>query len=298
MRNLLGLAVFLLLLGTMRPADAVAQWRCDKCCKTCRLPPAQCGCHAVPIVPQVSYQAVVETQNVTRPVITQRDVVDTRYRMEAYNEVVPATAYENVTLDEGGYQTVYVPKIVTKQVAKTVYQNRTSYRSVPYQVTRRVSECTTQTVPVQSVRYVPTTTTAAIYGTTTIGYSAPAFSTSAIVLPTPAPISTGWLPTPAPSAPTSQSASAYVPTPLEPRPAPVSTRTPSLAPVPDPRFGQQGATPIYRRTAYTSNDAFGEYEPVAAEPLPIRQAERAASSLFVPAPSAATVWRAQGTSLR
>lgn len=307
MRHGIGLGLLLVLLGMGLPANVHAQWRCDNCCKKCRQPAPQCACQAVHVVPQISYQPVVETQHVTRPVMTQRDVVETRYRAEAYNETIPTTAYENVTVDEGGYQTVYVPKMVTKQVAKTVYQNRTSYRTVPYQVTRRVSECASQTVPVQTIRYVPTTAGTILFGAPTTAYSLPPTYAGGYPVVSPAPVTTAWQPTPAftpTPAPTSTAyvptpaPAAYVPEPYEPRPAPISRHHEHrLAPVPDPRFSQQEATPIYRRTAY-STDAFGAYEPVVAEPLPpVRHAERG-SSLFAPAPSAATVWRANGPTYR
>jgi hypothetical protein len=66
---------------------------------------------------------------------------------------------ENVTRDEGCYQMVWVPKPVTRQVAKTVYQQRTAYRNVPYQYTVQVPQVNTRVVPEQSVRYVQKTQT-------------------------------------------------------------------------------------------------------------------------------------------
>jgi hypothetical protein len=106
-------------------AEAVGGWG-DCCCRVCCQP--RCCCPTV-AVPQTVFQ--------------QRDVVATEYRSEPVIETVPSTIYENVMVDEGSYQTVWVPRVTAKTVAKTVYQTRTSYRSVPYQVTRRVSEYST-----------------------------------------------------------------------------------------------------------------------------------------------------------
>ncbi|MFN0050858.1 MAG: hypothetical protein ACKV0T_01620 [Planctomycetales bacterium] len=130
----------------VRAADA------NCCCQQCQRPVARCCCRAPA---QAALQPVVETQYAQQPVLQQRDVTTTEYRQEPVVQSVPTTVYENVTVDEGGYQTVWVPKLTTKAVARTVYQNQTAYRTVPYQVTRRVAECVTQTVPYQTVRYVP-----------------------------------------------------------------------------------------------------------------------------------------------
>jgi hypothetical protein len=125
------------------------------CCQTCRQPCGHCSCQA-PAAPQMTYQPVVETQYAQQPVLQQRDVVATEFRNEAVLETVPATVVENVTVDEGSFQTVWVPRLTTRAVARTSYQTRTALRTVPYQVTRRVSEYATQSVPYQTVRYVPT----------------------------------------------------------------------------------------------------------------------------------------------
>ena len=150
------------------------------CCRTCRQPCGRCTCApavapAVPIVPQTTYQPIVETQYAQQPVLQQRDVTATEYRTEPVLETVPATVYENVTIDEGSYQTVWVPRLTTRSLAHTTYQARTAYRTVPYQVTRRVSEYATQTVPYQAVRYVPTIASAPILSAPFVA-SAPASS--------------------------------------------------------------------------------------------------------------------------
>src|SRR5260370_29888764 len=96
------------------------------CCRTCRQPCGRCCCPTptpcIPTAPQQALQPVVETQYAQQPVLQQRDVVATEYRTEPVLETVPATVYENVMVDEGSYQTVWVPRLSTKSVARTTYQ--------------------------------------------------------------------------------------------------------------------------------------------------------------------------------
>jgi len=103
--------------------------------------------------------------------LQQCDVVTTEYRTEPIVETVPATVVENVIVDEGSYQTVWVPRVTTKAVARTTYQTRTSYRTVPFQVTRRVSE-----YGMQTVRNVPGTGNTLAYSATPIYGGSPAIA--------------------------------------------------------------------------------------------------------------------------
>jgi hypothetical protein len=235
------------------------------CCKTCRQPCGRCNCRAPAapaVVPQTTYQPIIDTQYAQQPVLQQRDVLATEYRTEPVLETVPATVVENVTVDEGSYQTVWVPRLTTKAVARTTYQSRTAYRTVPYQVTRRVSEYATQTVPYQTVRYVPSTGSALAY-TTTPGVSTaflpPIYSGSSIVA--------GYYPTLATA-------------PIYPTPVIASSASNSTAGlVPDARYADTPVTPITPRSASNANGYSDS-----------RTADRS-SSLFVPAPSAALVWQ-------
>jgi hypothetical protein len=237
------------------------------CCQTCRQPCGHCNCQA-PAAPQTAYQPVVETQYAQQPVMQQRDVVATEYRNETVLETVPATVIENVTVDEGSYQTVWVPRLTTKAVARTTYQTRAACRTVPYQVTRRVSECTTQTVPYQTVRYVPTNGTA-------MGYTAGPRYASTILQPidTNGTIASGTYPTLAtPITPSRSSGSA-------------------IAGVPDARYADSPVTPITPRSASSA----GRFTGSSSDN---RTADRG-PSMFVPAPSAAQVWRStQGSAVR
>lgn len=281
------LVVTLLILGTTAvvvPAASVAGiFRNHCCCHRCQRPCGTCNCAPAAAVPQTSYQPVVETQYVQQPTTTYRDVTETQYRTEAVNETVPQVSYDNVTVDEGSYQTVWVPRQVVRAVPRTTYQTRTSYRQVPYQVTRRVAEQTMQSVPTQSVRYVPSTTTAHSTCNTCNGGTGM--------------ISSG-VPYTAAVAPYVQSAQAYgtYTTAIAPTPvissvpvynsAPTTAYSSGMGPVPDARFSAAGPTPVTPRTA-TSEDGFQPVNPVSTEP----RTAAGGPSLFVPAPSAAQVWR-------
>lgn len=230
------------------------------CCQTCRQPCGHCNCQAS----QTAYQPVIETQYAQQPVLQQRDVVATEYRNETVLETVPATVVENVTVDEGSYQTVWVPRLTTRAVARTTYETRAACRTVPYQVTRRVSEYGTQTVPYQTVRYVPS-------NGTSIGYTIGPRYASTVLPPVygSSPIVSGTYPTLA-----------------------TSPITPSrVGSVPDARYADSPVTPITPRTASTAGRfGGGSFDNRSADRGP---------SLFVPAPSAAQVWRStQGSLVR
>jgi hypothetical protein len=242
------------------------------CCRTCRQPCGRCNCRAPAApaaVPQTTYQPVIETQYAQQPVLQQRDVLATEYRTEPVIETVPATVIENVMVDEGGYQTVWVPRLTTKAVARTTYQSRTAYRTVPYQVSRRISEYATQTVPYQTVRYVPATGNSLAYAPTTglsTAFLPPIYAGS--------PAVAGIYPT-------------IASTPVYPTPVTASTASSSAAGlVPDARYADAPVTPIMPRNA-TNGDRSSDF----------RSADRG-SSLFVPAPSAAQVWRTPRSVMR
>lgn len=130
------------------------------CCETCEMPQAQCSCSQTHVQTQVQTRIqtrtrpVVQTQLRPQQVTTFRDVTETRVRNETVVENVPSTTYRNVTVDEGGYQMVWVPKPVTKQVAQTVVQQQAKTIAVPYQITHRVPQVSTQMVPVQTVQHI------------------------------------------------------------------------------------------------------------------------------------------------
>lgn len=240
-------------------ADVVhAQWGlpCIDCCTTCAAP------YVPPPVTQTYVQPVVSTQYRQQQQISYQDVAQTEYRQEAYYQSVPVTTYENVTVDEGGYQQVWVPKLVTKTVAKQGYQTQLSQRTVPYQVTRRIPQVTTRLIPEQRISYQSSYTTS---------YLPSVYTTynTALLPPLTTPII----------------AAAPITAPLAAQPIPRRTASSSVAPVPDPEFDESGrplsasrTTTIPRRTA--SNDRYDGYRDSAQT-----------AKKFVPAPSAATVWQ-------
>lgn len=232
------------------------------CCPTCQQPCGRCCCPAPavppagPAFPQTGYQPVLQTQYAQQQVIQQRDVAVTEYRAEPVVETIPVTSYENVVVDEGSYQTVWVPRLTTKTVARTGFQTRTAYRTTPYQVTRRISEYATQTLPYQTVRYVPT-------GTSLAYTTAPTYIASGIVPTYTAP--------------------AIVSAPIVSAPVIASRPTDTTSGlVPDARYADTPVTPITPRSSAAYSGGSGS-----------RSALR-----FVPAPSAATVWRSRATATR
>ena len=251
------------------------------CCKTCRQSCGRCTCRAPAcptVVPQTTYQPVIETQYAQQPVLQQRDVLTTEYRTEPVTETVPATVVENVLVDEGSFQTVWVPRLTSKAVARTTFQTRTSYRTVPYQVSRRVSEYATQTVPYQTVRYYPATGSSLAYST------APGLSTAFLPpISSASPVLSGSYPTIASTSPIfpTPSASSIYPTPSTSQ---IATNAGSV--VPDARYADTPATPIKPRSA-SSSDRYSDF----------RSADRG-TSLFVPAPSAAQVWQTPRSVIR
>lgn len=245
----------------------------SRCCCRCNQPQCVCPVPVLPpgvVQPAAAYQPVYQTQLVQQPVLQQRDVVATEYRYEPVTETVPTTIIENVTVDEGSYQTVWVPRVTTRPVARTVYQSRTAFRSVPYQVTHRVTEYAWQTQPYQTVRYAPVglpAYAAAPSGSYTgIAYGAPWSTTvnqiSALPAYDPGRV-VAWAPVASPPVVSS----------LPPYPASPALASSTLS----------AAAPILPRS------------PTLADSSATARNE----SLFVPAPSAAQVWRTpRGTLLR
>lgn len=121
-------------------------------CNNCQRPVNRCNCQSHQ---QVMQQPVIETQMVPQQVTTYRNEVVTQYRQEAVTQTVPVTTYRDVVVDEGSYQTVYVPKQVAKRIPQVSYQQQVAYRSVPVQTTRQVPQVVTQMVPQQVVRQQP-----------------------------------------------------------------------------------------------------------------------------------------------
>lgn len=229
---------------------------------------------------------VVSTHMQTRQVTTYRDVAETQYCQKQVVENVPVTTCKNVTVDEGSYQMVWVPKQVTKQVAQTTYQQQVKTVSVPVQTVRRVPQISTQMVPVQTVQYVNETVPiqmtafAGSCDTCATGgsYMSQSFSSQSYVSPVvpvpsyqPAPYSSSAIPTmPAITIPPSQS---------------------NQIPIP-------GAQAIY--PSRTSMNTHEETVPARGVPTPRDDAAPSPrkTSMFQGVPSAASAWQRQSALAR
>jgi len=110
------------------------------------LPPAtSCG---------PALQPMVQTQLRPQQIVTYQDVPRMEIRREAVQVNVPVTSYRQVTVDEGSYQSVWVPRQVTRMVPQTAIQQQVQYREIPVQTMERVQQVRTVLVPEQQVRYV------------------------------------------------------------------------------------------------------------------------------------------------
>lgn len=280
-------------IGGLVPETAQAQLfrrPFHECCETCEMPHAQCSC--------TQTRPVIQTQLRAQQVTTYRDITETHVRNETVVENVPSTTYRNVTVDEGNYQMVWVPKPVTKQVAQTVVQQQVKTRSVPYQVTRRVPQISTQLVPVQTVHHI----------TETVPFSAPM---TAMAIPA-APCNSCGHSSAAMGMPYLSGQIGYAPSFVQTAPATASIPTMPAITVPLPQTAL-APTPISTEShveqwqtipARGSSDGRSRsYESPSSRtvPTPLDEANQSPrrTSMFTPAPSAATVWNSRReTSLR
>ena len=231
---------------------------------------------------------VVTTQLRPQQVTTFCDVTETQVRQKQIVENVPITTCKNVTVDEGGYQMVWVPKPVTKQVAQTTIQQQIKTVSVPVQVTRRIPQVATQMVPVQSVQYVtdqvPVSMTAmADPGCSSCGqrraFATPLFAPQFGALPSvyqPAPYMSASIPS--------------MPAITIPSPQTASVLTPSYQ------------STLKRTEAFSASSTSEAYETVPARSVPTPKDEPSVparkTSMFTGVPSAAAVWQTRNSSTR
>jgi hypothetical protein len=122
----------------------------DACCpmppQAVFAPPAECC---------MQLQPVVETCMVPQQYTTFKDVPQTCYRQEAFCQNVPVTTCRQITVDEGGFQQIWVPKLVNKTISQTTMTQQVALRTVPVQTMTRVPVTQTIMVPQQRVTYVP-----------------------------------------------------------------------------------------------------------------------------------------------
>ena len=111
-----------------------------------------CGCGSAPMMmPQQAPLMVPQSSMCPQPVTTFLEVPRTVMRQEAVQVQVPMTTYKQVTVDAGGYQQVWVPRMVTKNIPQTIMQTQVQYRQVPQTVMERVPQVSTQWLPQQPV---------------------------------------------------------------------------------------------------------------------------------------------------
>jgi len=297
----------LLTFPTVLPAGLFCGCGRPNPCATCQ----PCGqCQSRPCHCSTPPQVHVTPQVQTRPVVSYQDITTTQYRTQAETQTVPVTQFRSVTVDEGNWQQIWVPKLTTKQVPETTYQQQTVYRQVPYQVTQRVPQ-----VSYQSTTHMVQTVTPGMAsscqtcGPTTAwstGHGhwhgqtamAPPIITTPYLATQPAPI---YSPQTAIAQPVYAQPGYYPQTATNVYQSPgreaeplrsVFADSPSLAlsPDPDPMFANGSSASSGNWTSVQTASP----DPVVPEPrdLPPTRVS-SASGLFTPAPSASTVWRSR-----
>nr|WP_271870808.1 hypothetical protein [Planctomicrobium sp.] len=147
---------FWLLLVFVLPSTADAQFGVPRSrCNTCQAKRQAFVPYVAP--PVVSHCPQVQTTYRQQQFTTYQPVTRTHVRREAVQVNVPVTTQKQVTVDEGGYKMVWVPKMTTKTVAQTTIQKQVQYRDVPYQVVENVPQVHTRIVPQQTIAYRPQT---------------------------------------------------------------------------------------------------------------------------------------------
>ena len=285
LRGILAVLLVSTLLPEIHQAHATAkkEVRCRKCRKlvqSCVCPPVHSAASpGVITTSETEMHPVYETRFRQEQTVTEREITETCYRKESYKETVPVHTTRKVTVDEGCYKMVWVPKIVTKELPETHYVERVAYRTVPYTVTRKIPEVTTKTVPYNVVKYVPATTVKQTYpGTPTCAqaasYAPPScaapFASCAAPLPTyvpPAPSSDAPL-SPMPPEPEASRETYYVPA-SSPRISAVTLRGPEPS---------EPSLPTYTtgtRSTLRGSSAAGKFRPATTSAAAAFAARRA-----------------------
>jgi hypothetical protein len=165
------------------------------CCNNAFIPAAPSQPILVPPVPSAcgpAIQPIVQLPLRPQQIVTYHDVPRTEIRREAVAVNVPVTSYKQVTVDEGSYQQVWVPRPVTKSVAETVVQQQVQYREVPVQTMHRIQQVQTVMVPQPTMQYttgglyLPTAAAPIIPQAASVG-TLPAETLPSIKVPSPPP---------------------------------------------------------------------------------------------------------------
>lgn len=222
------------------------------------LPPAQVS--YPPPAPVVQPPVAVAT-----PTVSWQNVNRLEYRLQPQVQSVPVTCQKTVTVDEGSWHKVWVPKPVVKQVAQTVYQQQTVYQPVLHQVSQQIPQynyvarqSVTQPWCYPSANWLgygcPPSMPAAI--SPSMNYSVQPSTLAPLMVPGPrAPVTLG----------------------REIEPLESLDSMPLEQTVPEPR----------------ADATYGNLTPVSPAASGSSPARAASSGMFVPAPSAASLWRAR-----
>jgi hypothetical protein len=80
-------------------------------------------------------------------IVSSQAIPQIHYQRQAVIQQVPVTSYQQVTVDEGSYQMVWVPRPVTRTVAQTFLQPQIAHRDVAIQTHQIVAQIQTPLAP-------------------------------------------------------------------------------------------------------------------------------------------------------
>lgn len=230
------------------------------------------------------------------PRVCYQDIICTEYRMVPQTRTVPVTTYQNVTVDEGCWQRVWVPRMVTKQVPRTEYRQQTTYVRSPYQVRRRVPVMAPQPSCPSCIGAQPSIINSTPTPQPYVVPSTPSTTPAPLTVPQPSPMSStsldlGAYPTLAPSVaaqPTSSWGASSGPS--------LASSGPSLPPnpaalqLPQTQSASDWQVIQSQQNSYLKTQTMVTPQTAAYDDYSSRTSTTTAKGAFVPAPSAATVW--------
>lgn len=258
LKHILWMFVLLAMPATASAQFGVPGWNR---CNTCRVPAPPVVRVAPPVV-QTQICPQVQTTYRQEQFTTYQPVTRTYTRRVATSVDVPVTTHKQVTVDEGSYKMVWVPKMTTKTVAETHIQKQVRYQDVPYQVVENVPQVHTRIVPQQTVHYQARTVAVA---PTCCGSSMSAFA--------PVPSATAMTIPPA----YSQTAQAPAITPTPDNPPQQAAVEPKWTKVPQKNASQESA----KEPAKIELQSFQELKPVLSAKGMFSRPDSNASALRV-----------------
>ncbi|WP_437230342.1 hypothetical protein SH661x_001910 [Planctomicrobium sp. SH661] len=254
-------------------------------CGMCQMTPASCGCQ-----PAMQTEIVPQTTTIYRQeqFTTMQPVTRTEIRQQAQVVDVPVTTCKQVTVDEGTYQTVWVPRLTTKMVSETSIQKQVRYQEVPYQVVQQVPVVQTRVVPQQVTTYVQRSTLAFDNGHLGHNHGIVSLTPSVVAMGTP---SLSYEPI------ASDATASIASTPDPYSPAPIAHDHPDLVQTPPVAPSTAAAQPEASSGTWSKVPTRQAEDPkveLQAYEVPVRQVSApTAPARRAPFPTAATVWQAQ-----